>query len=159
MTVARSRAVGLGLAALLTLSPALVSAEEAAASAAPSPRDLLAAQLDELLGGEDPVAEMLTPLSERLKLSPDQVGKVKPVLAEGVTQMKALRDQFKRGELTGMTLMMQMTAAGNQIADRIDPYLDEEQSAEYTLMRQEQRQKMMQAMLERATSQQGASAQ
>lgn len=75
-------------------------------------------------------------LQERLKLTPEQVAKVQPVLQEQMTKMRALREEAKAGGDRN-ALHEKIQAIRQQTGDQLKPILSEEQFAEWTRMQTE----------------------
>ena len=75
-------------------------------------------------------------LQERLKLTPEQVAKVQPVLQEQMTKMRTLRDEAKAGG-DRKEVREKMQAIRQQTSDQLKSVLSEEQFAEWTRMQAE----------------------
>jgi len=100
-------------------------------------------QLDRIPTGEEGIKQILDPMTERLGLTADQLKEVRPIVADLVSTMESAKAKLESGETTIMKFMMEMNASGESAATQIEQHLDEKQLTEYTAMRAEQKQRMM----------------
>jgi hypothetical protein len=113
-----------------------------AASAQMNP--MMKEQLDRIPSGDEGVAQILGPMTERLKLSDEQVTEVRPIIVELVSDMQSAKSKLESGETTVMKFMMEMNMQGEAAAAEVEQHLDEAQLAEYASMREEQKLRMAQ---------------
>ena len=78
-------------------------------------------------------------LTDRLKLTPDQVEKIKPILADQQTQMGALRGDTSLSQDDRMAKMMKVRTDTD---GKINAILTDDQKAEYKKMNDEMRARM-----------------
>jgi Spy/CpxP family protein refolding chaperone len=86
-------------------------------------------------GGRGVTIEALT---DRLKLTPDQVEKIKPILADQQTQMAAMRADTSASQDDRMAKMMKLRT---DTSTKINAVLTPDQQAEYKKMQAEQMQR------------------
>jgi len=135
---AMRRAAALGTA--IVAACCLLAASVASAQMNPMMKE----QLDRIPTGEDGVQQILAPMTERLQLSEQQVGEVRPIIEDLVSSMESARSKLESGETTVMKFMMEMNMQGEAAAGEVEKYLDEQQLAEYAEMREEQKLRMAQ---------------
>ena len=123
-------------------------AEAPAAEAAP---DVSARAPEENMTKEEMVEGMMTRLDERLTLSQEQKAKIRPMVDEHLTALRSLREKFESEEVGMLTLMMEMRAADTTLDETITPILDAKQNEEYLVLRTEQREQILQRMMQRSS--------
>ena len=126
----------------------------AATTATAQMNPMMKEQLDRIPTGEAGVKSILDPMTERLSLSAEQIDQVRPIIVEMVSNMESAKAKLESGETTIMKFMMEMNMQGEAAATEVEQHLSEEQLAEYSAMRaeqklrmQEERRKAMQQMM------------
>ena len=104
---------------------------------------MITEQLERIPTGEQGVDQIMKPMEERLELSSEQVGEIRPIVTEMVGNFESAKGKFEAGEYTVMKMMMELNVQGERAATRVEAYLSETQLAEYKAMRSEQKVRMM----------------
>jgi periplasmic protein CpxP/Spy len=120
------------LTILVFLAAALTFAQPSQESQAPTP--------DKHAGmhHEESADQHLAMLSEKLNLTDDQKGKIKPILQDQMRQMKAVHED---SSLSEEQKRAKMKSVHESLHDQINAVLTPEQQAKFKQMRQEQMQK------------------
>lgn len=87
--------------------------------------------------------ERLQQIKERLKLTPDQVDQVRPVIAAEAEQLKALREKYGSGDQSRRTRMKmgrELRGIRNETDEKLKRILSKDQMNELKKMREEWRQ-------------------
>lgn len=101
-----------------------------------------------LEGGQtqaDQAMERLEQFKERLKLTPEQVERVRPVLIEEAQKLKALRekaDDSGQSRRARLTLARELRAIQDQTEDQLKKVLSKEQMNELKKIREERREQL-----------------
>jgi Spy/CpxP family protein refolding chaperone len=123
------------LVATLAAMPAMFAQNTSQSSSAPQ-----ASQQQSAAPGGKAVEHRFATMVSRLKLTPDQADKIKPILEEQSTKMLAMRQQGT-GTPTSET-RAQMRQLHEDTNQKIAAILTEDQKAEYAKMQAEQRGRM-----------------
>jgi Spy/CpxP family protein refolding chaperone len=96
--------------------------------------------------------ERLALLKERLKLTPEQEAKIRPILEEEAAKLKDLRAQRDAAGATQdrRERIKQVRAIQQETQDRVNPILTPEQQAEWTKLRDEMRERVRDRYRERS---------
>ena len=131
-------------------------------ASAQSSNAMIKEQLERIPTGEAGNDQIMTPMAQRLELSSDQVGEIRPIVSDMVGNFESAKGKFEAGEYTVMKMMMEMNVEGEKAATLVEAHLSEKQLAEYKAMRTEQKMRMMEerqkAMREMMKARQAAAA-
>jgi len=141
LDVAGARRAVSAVAVACALLAGLVIGQPMAAIAQVNP--MMKEQLDRIPTGESGVKQILDPMTQRLSLTDEQVGEVRPIIVDLVSNMASAKSKLESGETTIMKFMMEMNMQGEAAATQVEQHLNEAQLAEYTTMREEQKLRMM----------------
>jgi hypothetical protein len=128
---------------VVRLSALLVAAMPSAGLAQTADTNtMIRAQLEQIPTGEEGIAKIMKPMTERLELSDAQVAEIRPIVSDLVGSFESARSKFESGEYTVMKMMMEMNAQGERAATLVEPHLSATQLTAYQAMRDEQKMRM-----------------
>ena len=93
---------------------------------------------------KDDVQARLAAMKEKLKLTPDQEEKIKPLLQAQAEKLKGIHDKYlnKTDDASKKAKMDEVRAAKRDLHDKLGGILSKEQMADWEKMRDESAQKM-----------------
>ncbi|HYZ86755.1 MAG TPA: hypothetical protein VE621_20235 [Bryobacteraceae bacterium] len=106
-----------------------------ALSATALPQNAPADHQEKQGGREGRHADHLAAMQEQLKLTPEQVAKIKPILEEQRTKMQALRSEAQQGS-DREAIRTKMQAIRTETAEKIKPILTAEQLTQWNAMQE-----------------------
>ena len=91
-------------------------------------------------------------MKERLKLTPEQEAKIRPILEEEAAKLKAVRDEHQEDgrPRDRRDALKELRAIQRDTQERVDPLLTPEQRAEWEKMREERREQLRERYRERS---------
>jgi len=95
---------------------------------------------------EQQVQQRLQEIKERLELTPEQIEKIRPLLAEEIQKLRALREKYEGAEqnlLTRLRMGRELRAVQNATDEQLEKILSEKQMEEVGKIREEGRERFL----------------